>query len=148
MLQTLTFPMVLLSKQVIRNVKDEPKMHFSTILVCTGRVALGLILSNSIIEEVIFFFSLIFSFTLLLSSLVAVCSQDIKKVVALSTLSQLSFMILTLSLGIPVLAFFHLLTHAMFKSCLFLKLQRMSLISWPLSNAGSSLLEALVSPSQ
>lgn len=76
---------------------------------------------NSIIEEVIFFFSLIFSFTLLLSSLVAVCSQDIKKVVALSTLSQLSFMILTLSLGIPLLAFFHLLTHAMFKSCLFLR---------------------------
>merc|ERR1711970_863400 len=45
---------------------------------------------------------------------------DIKKVIALSTLSQLGVMMLVLGLGNPMLSFFHLLSHAFFKAILFM----------------------------
>lgn len=50
----------------------------------------------------------------------ALCEQDIKKIVALSTLNQLSLILLTFSTKFILLGFFHLLTHAFFKSSLFL----------------------------
>jgi len=64
--------------------------------------------------------SIISAFTLILSSVAAIFCQDFKKVIALSTLSQLAFIGVVMSLGIPILAFFHLITHAIFKSCLFI----------------------------
>merc|ERR1712106_997817 len=45
---------------------------------------------------------------------------DLKKIIALSTLSQLGVMISILSLGYANLAFFHLLRHALFKALLFI----------------------------
>nr|YP_009171533.1 NADH dehydrogenase subunit 5 [Comicus campestris]AJW76388.1 NADH dehydrogenase subunit 5 [Comicus campestris] len=45
---------------------------------------------------------------------------DLKKIIALSTLSQLGLMMSILSMGMPDLAFFHLLTHALFKALLFM----------------------------
>jgi len=45
---------------------------------------------------------------------------DLKKIVALSTLSQLGLIIITLSVGIKTVAFFHIISHAMFKSALFI----------------------------
>nr|UDF83737.1 NADH dehydrogenase subunit 5 [Mythicomyia sp.] len=45
---------------------------------------------------------------------------DLKKIIALSTLSQLGLMMSTLAMGYPKLAFFHLLTHALFKALLFM----------------------------
>jgi NADH-ubiquinone oxidoreductase chain 5 len=45
---------------------------------------------------------------------------DLKKIIALSTLSQLGLIIRILSLGFYNLAFFHLLTHALFKALLFI----------------------------
>jgi NADH-ubiquinone oxidoreductase chain 5 len=45
---------------------------------------------------------------------------DIKKIIALSTLSQLGVIITRFGLGLPLLAFFHLITHALFKALLFL----------------------------
>lgn len=45
---------------------------------------------------------------------------DLKRVIALSTLSQVGLMLFTLSLGLAYLAFFHLLCHAVFKCLLFL----------------------------
>ena len=47
--------------------------------------------------------------------------QDIKKLVALRTLSQIGFLFFIMGLGLPTLIFLHLLTHAFFKSCLFLQ---------------------------
>merc|ERR1719334_1182985 len=45
---------------------------------------------------------------------------DIKKVIALSTLSQLGIMIIVIGAGAPILAYFHLLSHAFFKAILFI----------------------------
>jgi len=45
---------------------------------------------------------------------------DLKRIIALSTLRQLGLMIMTISIGLSGLAFFHLLTHALFKALLFM----------------------------
>nr|ADA69775.1 NADH dehydrogenase subunit 5 [Glyptonotus cf. antarcticus FK-2009] len=58
--------------------------------------------------------------TNLMASISASFESDLKKVVALSTSSQLGIMVFTIVLGVAKLAFFHLLTHAMFKALLFM----------------------------
>ena len=51
---------------------------------------------------------------------IAVTQNDIKKVLAYSTISQLGYMIMAIGVGAYTFAFFHLITHAFFKACLFL----------------------------
>nr|YP_010304998.1 NADH dehydrogenase subunit 5 [Semidalis macleodi]ULR86829.1 NADH dehydrogenase subunit 5 [Semidalis macleodi] len=58
--------------------------------------------------------------TMFMSGLGANYEMDLKKIIALSTLSQLGLMMSTLSMGLLYLSFFHLLTHAMFKALLFM----------------------------
>nr|ULD67129.1 NADH dehydrogenase subunit 5 [Trochus sp. n. CL-2022] len=58
--------------------------------------------------------------TLLMAGIGANYENDLKKIIALSTLSQLGVMMLSLGLGKPMLALFHLYTHALFKALLFL----------------------------
>ena len=58
--------------------------------------------------------------TALTASLIATAQYDIKKVLAYSTVSQLGYMICAIGVGAYFAAFFHLITHAMFKACLFL----------------------------
>nr|YP_010943708.1 NADH dehydrogenase subunit 5 [Ennucula tenuis]WLV28178.1 NADH dehydrogenase subunit 5 [Ennucula tenuis] len=58
--------------------------------------------------------------TLLMAGIGANLEQDMKKIIALSTLSQLGMMMLSLSLNMPMLSLFHLYTHALFKALLFL----------------------------
>lgn len=60
------------------------------------------------------------SITLLIAGLGANFEYDLKKIIALSTLSQLGVIILRISLKMPILALFHLYTHAIFKALLFL----------------------------
>lgn len=55
------------------------------------------------------------------SSVTALVEEDIKKVVALSTLSQMGFSIMTLGLGLRFVSLVHLISHALFKSCLFMQ---------------------------
>jgi NADH-quinone oxidoreductase subunit L len=56
----------------------------------------------------------------LLAGTVAVAQNDIKKVLAYSTISQLGYMFLALGVGAYVAAIFHVITHAFFKATLFL----------------------------
>ncbi|MEO8216846.1 MAG: NADH-quinone oxidoreductase subunit L [Acidobacteriota bacterium] len=58
--------------------------------------------------------------TALFSATIAVAQNDIKKVLAYSTVSQLGFMFMAAGVGAFVAAIFHLVTHAFFKACLFL----------------------------
>lgn len=58
-------------------------------------------------------------FTVFVAGMGACSEVDMKKVVALSTLSQLGVMIFSLRLGFYSLAFFHLIRHALFKALLF-----------------------------
>jgi len=55
-----------------------------------------------------------------MAGLSACAESDIKKIVALSTLSQLGVMVVGLGLGLKSLCFFHLMTHALFKALLFM----------------------------
>ena len=58
-------------------------------------------------------------FTALFAATIAITQNDIKKVLAYSTVSQLGYMILSVGTGAYIAGFFHLVTHAMFKACLF-----------------------------
>ena len=58
--------------------------------------------------------------TLLLTGFLGMASNDIKRVLAYSTVSQLGYMFVGLGLGAYVAAIFHLITHAFFKALLFL----------------------------
>nr|YP_010693107.1 NADH dehydrogenase subunit 5 [Dacus humeralis]WCB98288.1 NADH dehydrogenase subunit 5 [Dacus humeralis] len=58
--------------------------------------------------------------TMFMAGLGANFEFDLKKIIALSTLSQLGLMMSILSMGFYKLAFFHLLTHALFKALLFM----------------------------
>jgi NADH-quinone oxidoreductase subunit L len=58
--------------------------------------------------------------TALFGALCAVAQNDLKRVLAYSTVSQLGYMMLALGVGSWVAAIFHLLTHAFFKALLFL----------------------------
>lgn len=58
---------------------------------------------------------------MLMARLAAVAEYDIKKLIAYSTLRQLGLMVFALGVGSSDLAFFHLLTHALFKALLFIR---------------------------
>jgi len=58
--------------------------------------------------------------TIVLSGYVSCLEKDLKKVIAISTLSQLSVIIFSLSIGLWKLAFLHVILHALYKSLLFL----------------------------
>jgi len=58
--------------------------------------------------------------TSLLAAILAIKQTDLKKVLAYSTLSQLGYMVLAVGVGAYTASFFHLITHAVFKACLFM----------------------------
>lgn len=60
------------------------------------------------------------TFTAIFAATIAVAQNDIKRVLAYSTISQLGFMIAALGIGAYIAAAFHLVTHAFFKALLFL----------------------------
>nr|YP_009731498.1 NADH dehydrogenase subunit 5 [Macrocheles glaber]QHQ98516.1 NADH dehydrogenase subunit 5 [Macrocheles glaber] len=71
----------------------------------------------SLFSKSLFYISLM---TTLMAGIVAAFEMDLKKVIAMSTLSQLGTMFLVVSVGEFILGFFHLLSHAVIKAMLFL----------------------------
>nr|YP_010722428.1 NADH dehydrogenase subunit 5 [Parnassius dongalaicus]WDV10581.1 NADH dehydrogenase subunit 5 [Parnassius dongalaicus] len=94
-------------------------VHSSTLV--TAGVYL-LIRFNMLLIDMFFFklLLLLSGLTMFMAGISANYEFDLKKIIALSTLSQLGLMMSILSMGLPELAFFHLLTHAMFKALLFM----------------------------
>nr|ARO34951.1 NADH dehydrogenase subunit 5 [Pachycephus smyrnensis] len=95
-------------------------VHSST-LVTAGVYLLirfnHVLMNSKNLIELIFILSML---TMFMAGISANWENDLKKIIALSTLSQLGLMMSILSLGGVNLAFFHLLTHAMFKALLFM----------------------------
>nr|YP_010564839.1 NADH dehydrogenase subunit 5 [Anoplodactylus australis]UZA61242.1 NADH dehydrogenase subunit 5 [Anoplodactylus australis] len=94
-------------------------VHSST-LVTAGVYLLSrfsVLLMSTNVNELLFFISVV---TMTMSSISAYFEFDYKKIVALSTLSQMSVMMMSLSVGLLSLTYFHLFVHALFKSMMFL----------------------------
>ncbi len=70
--------------------------------------------------DAMFVVALVGGVTALFAATIALVQNDIKKVLAYSTVSQLGYMFLGVGVGAFVAGFFHVLTHAFFKACLFL----------------------------
>nr|WHN78852.1 NADH dehydrogenase subunit 5 [Charaxes kahruba] len=94
-------------------------VHSSTLV--TAGIYLLVRFNNLLIDMMFFKILLLLSgLTMFMAGICANYEFDLKKIVALSTLSQLGLMMSILSMGFYELAFFHLLTHAMFKALLFM----------------------------
>nr|YP_010274833.1 NADH dehydrogenase subunit 5 [Celaenorrhinus aspersus]UJV31517.1 NADH dehydrogenase subunit 5 [Celaenorrhinus aspersus] len=94
-------------------------VHSSTLV--TAGVYLLIRFNNLLINTFFLKVLLVLSgLTMFMAGISANYEFDLKKIIALSTLSQLGLMMSILSMGFPNLAFFHLLTHAMFKALLFM----------------------------
>nr|QLY90182.1 NADH dehydrogenase subunit 5 [Zaphne divisa] len=94
-------------------------VHSST-LVTAGvylLIRFNILLSSSWLGNLLLLLS---GLTMFMAGLGANYEFDLKKIIALSTLSQLGLMMSILSMGYYKLAFFHLLTHALFKALLFM----------------------------
>jgi NADH-ubiquinone oxidoreductase chain 5 len=93
-------------------------VHSST-LVTAGvylLIRFSYLLENSLSLKFLLFISIT---TIFMSGLSANFETDMKKIIALSTLRQLGVIIIILRIGQEDLAFFHLISHAIFKSILF-----------------------------
>nr|YP_010160601.1 NADH dehydrogenase subunit 5 [Theretra oldenlandiae]QRH17780.1 NADH dehydrogenase subunit 5 [Theretra oldenlandiae] len=94
-------------------------VHSST-LVTAGvylLIRFNLMIMNTFFIKILLLLGMM---TMFMAGISANYEFDLKKIIALSTLSQLGLMMSILSMGFPDLAFFHLLTHAMFKALLFM----------------------------
>nr|YP_008999698.1 NADH dehydrogenase subunit 5 [Lamprotula leaii]AFC97497.1 NADH dehydrogenase subunit 5 [Lamprotula leaii] len=95
-------------------------VHSSTLV--TAGVYLVIRFYSSLLEspETLWVLSKVGALTMVMAGLSACCEVDLKKIIALSTLSQLGFMMFAVGIGYPLIAVFHLFTHALFKALLFL----------------------------
>nr|YP_010736641.1 NADH dehydrogenase subunit 5 [Bannacoris arboreus]WEM32383.1 NADH dehydrogenase subunit 5 [Bannacoris arboreus] len=93
-------------------------VHSSTLV--TAGVYLLIRFNNLLVMFDMSYFLLLSCLTMFMAGLCANFEYDLKKIIALSTLSQLGLMMCILLLGNPMLAYFHLLSHAFFKALLFL----------------------------
>ncbi|HEH6015463.1 TPA: NADH-quinone oxidoreductase subunit L [Campylobacter jejuni] len=74
----------------------------------------------SLVPEVSYFIALLGAFVAIFAASMALVARDLKRIIAYSTLSQLGYMFVAAGLGAYGIALFHLVTHAFFKSLLFL----------------------------
>nr|AQP30579.1 NADH dehydrogenase subunit 5 [Odontotermes sp. BDIT085] len=93
-------------------------VHSSTLV--TAGVYLLIRFSPSFSLWLSGFLLLVSGMTMFMAGLGANFEYDLSSIIALSTLSQLGLMIMTISIGLSSLAFFHLLTHALFSALLFM----------------------------
>nr|YP_010574759.1 NADH dehydrogenase subunit 5 [Verconia nivalis]UZI00330.1 NADH dehydrogenase subunit 5 [Verconia nivalis] len=95
-------------------------VHSSTLVTAGIFLIIRLSYSFVLSENICLLLLLCGSVTCLLGSWAATYENDVKKIIALSTLSQLGIMVFSLGMCLPSLSLFHLYTHALFKALLFL----------------------------
>ena len=96
----------------------------SALIHAATMVAAGVYLTIRIFglltADAMMFIAVIGMLSAFIAATIALTQNDIKKVLAYSTVSQLGYMVMALGVGAYKFAFFHLVTHAFFKACLFL----------------------------
>ncbi len=96
----------------------------SALIHAATMVAAGVYLISRIFvmltADAMLFIAVVGAITSFVAATIALTQNDIKKVLAYSTVSQLGYMVMSLGVGAYVFAFFHLVTHAFFKAGLFL----------------------------
>nr|YP_010429284.1 NADH dehydrogenase subunit 5 [Polycera hedgpethi]USQ67463.1 NADH dehydrogenase subunit 5 [Polycera hedgpethi] len=95
-------------------------VHSSTLVTAGIFLIIRLSYSLPLSQNICSMLLLCGSVTCLLGGWAATYENDIKKIIALSTLSQLGVMVFSLGMNLPALGLFHLYTHALFKALLFL----------------------------
>jgi NADH-quinone oxidoreductase subunit L len=95
-------------------------IHAATMVVAGVYMVGRLFTVFAASEQALLVVAIIGSITMLIAALLAMVQDDIKRVLAYSTVSQLGYMIAALGIGAHTAAFFHLFTHAFFKALLFL----------------------------
>jgi NADH-quinone oxidoreductase subunit L len=95
-------------------------IHAATMVTAGVYLVLRLNPLFAAVPEVLFVIGMVGALTALIGASSALLQNDIKKVLAYSTISQLGYMFLGLSAGAWAAALFHLVTHAFFKGLLFL----------------------------
>lgn len=95
-------------------------VHSSTLVTAGVFILIRFYPSLENISSLQFILLFSASITACIAGLAAIAECDIKKVIALSTLSQLGTIIYRLAIKIPHLTMFHLVTHALFKALLFI----------------------------
>nr|URX53779.1 NADH dehydrogenase subunit 5 [Cryptotermes havilandi] len=93
-------------------------VHSSTLV--TAGVYLLIRFSPAFNDYMCVFLFVISGLTMFMAGLGANFEYDLSSIIALSTLSQLGLMVSAVSIGLVGMAFFHLLTHALFKALLFM----------------------------
>nr|QKY89087.1 NADH dehydrogenase subunit 5 [Macrogyropus costalimai] len=95
-------------------------VHSSTLVTAGIYLMIRYYSYWSLVSEVSKMLLIVASATMIIASMSALGENDLKKIVAMSTLSQLGFIMFTLSLGLVELSFVHLIIHAFFKALLFM----------------------------
>ena len=95
-------------------------IHAATMVVAGVYLLLRLACILNMFPLVLEFLALSGGITALVSATIALQQNDVKKIIAYSTCSQLGYMVFTVGLGYYSVSFFHLCSHAFFKALLFL----------------------------
>lgn len=90
-------------------------------LVMAGLVLLLGFVDLWFLKGLEFYFFVLGLLTMVFSSVCALVEEDIKKIVALRTMSQIGFCVIILGMGMYFVCLLHLVSHALFKSCLFMQ---------------------------
>ena len=95
-------------------------IHAATMVTAGVYMIARLNFLFSMAPETLALVAVIGAATALLAATIALAQNDIKRVLAYSTVSQLGYMFLAMGVGAYAAGIFHLMTHAFFKACLFL----------------------------
>lgn len=95
-------------------------IHAATMVTAGVYIVIRAYPIYSLIPDVGFFIASLGAFVAIFAASMALVNNDLKRIIAYSTLSQLGYMFVAAGLGAYYIALFHLMTHAFFKSLLFL----------------------------
>jgi NADH-quinone oxidoreductase subunit L len=95
-------------------------IHAATMVVAGVYLVIRLFPLFQFTPEILSFVMWIGSITALIGAALALIQEDIKRILAYSTVSQIGYMMAIAGAGAKAIAFFHLFTHAFFKALLFL----------------------------